>query len=48
MNRPIPKLEPVTTPIADVIDVDVYLNSTDEEWDAIMKAKYGEDWQDQD
>ena len=35
----------ITTRIAEPLDVTFYLNATAAEWDAMMQARYGPDWE---
>ena len=41
----IPTLTPILTRIAEPLDVTFYLNATAAEWDAMMQARYGPDWE---
>ena len=41
----IPALPLITTRIAEPLDVSFYLNATQDEWDDMMQARYGPDWE---
>ena len=41
----IPALPLITTRIAEPLDVEFYLNATPKQWDAMMQARYGPDWE---
>ena len=41
----IPALPLITTRIAEPLDVEFYLNASPAEWNDMMQARYGPDWE---
>ena len=40
-----PTIPTITTRIAEPLDVSFYLNASSEEWEAMMRVRYGPDWE---
>lgn len=43
-NRVLESVQPITAWPTQPIDIDFYLNASNEEWSAEMARRYGDDW----